>query len=335
MRRLLLGFLLVSMMGSAAETLSLVRAEHWYFNATGEGLALNGYDVVAYFTAGEARLGEEAIRAEHGGLTYRFSSTAHREAFREAPERYLPQYGGFCTYGCSIRVEDRGWAPARYPVDPTAFRVIDDKLYLFNRNPAFDALKTWEGMDQTKQIARADAWWSSRVALASKGLPDGMHPRAPLETARFAFLIGTWKNEVRWMNDVEKKTYGPVIEGIWEAEFGWDGFAINDNWRQKGLPGSGGPAWRYVDQKTGRWVMIYIPIGRPGNQIWIMDGEIDAKGEVLGRFEGTDPQGRAFVQKVFFYAIEPDSFQWRADRSYDGGETWIEGLAVATNTRIE
>ena len=335
MMRLLCLFLLGSMVVSATDALPLARAEHWYFNATDEGLALNGYDVVAYFTEGEAKPGDTAISAEYGGLTYRFADEAHRDAFRAAPEQYLPQYGGFCAYGCSLRVEDRGWAPARYPVDPTAFRIIAGKLYLFNRSPAFDALKSWESEDQAMQVARADAWWQSRIAPASKGLPEGMHPRAPIETARFAFLLGKWKNEVRWMNDTEKRTYGPAIEGIWEAEFGWDGFAINDIWRREGLPGSGGPAWRYVDRRSGRWVMIYIPIGQPGNQIWIMDGEIETNGEVIGRFEGTDPRGRAFVQKVFFYDIEANSFLWRADRSYDGGETWIEGVAVATNTRIE
>jgi len=314
---------------------TLATADHWYRNATSEGVALNGYDVVAYFTEDAAQLGLETITATHGGLTYRFANEEHRRQFQKNPETFLPQYGGWCAYGCAIRVTQRGWAPARYPVDPTAFAIIDDKLYLFNRSPAFDALAAWQKGDPDAQRDLADTWWQSRLALAAEGLPEGMNPRAPIEMIRFGFFIGSWKNEVRWMNDLEKKTYGPVIEGTWTAGFAWNGFAINDTWQQVGLPGSGGPGWRYIDRKNGRWVMVYLPIGQAADRIWIMDGAFDEKGEMLATFEGKDPNGRAFRQRVRFFDIEKDSFLWRADRSYDEGKTWIEGIAVATNTRID
>ncbi len=332
----LIGFsmMVIASLAFAAEA-GLKDASNWYFNATMDGLALGGYDVVAYFTLAEAREGEEAFSAQHGGLTYRFISAEHRDRFRAEPARYLPQYGGWCAYGCTLRVENGGWAAARYPVDPKAFAVIDDKLYLFNKSQAFDAQAAWNDRDQTEQIALADAWWAEHVTLAERGLPDGMDPRAPLETARFAFFIGKWKNEVRWMNDLEKKTYGPSFEGIWHARFAWDGFAINDDWKQVGVPGSGGPGWRYVDRRSGKWVMLYLPIGQGAERIWTMEGVFNEKGEMVGRLEGKDPQGRDFLQRVHFYDIKPNSFQWRADRSYDGGETWIEAIATATNTRIE
>ena len=87
-----------------------------------DGLGAGGYDPVAYFTEGKAVEGSEQFTAEHGGVTYRFASAAHRDAFAAATETYLPQYGGYCAYAAA-----QGYLA---PTDPEAFTVKDGKLYL-------------------------------------------------------------------------------------------------------------------------------------------------------------------------------------------------------------
>lgn len=121
-----------------------------------EGLALKGYDVVAYFREGVAARGQE-LKAEHGGATYLFSKPEHRDAFLAEPARYLPQYGGYCAFGAS-----RGY---KADIDPAAFSVIDGKLYLnYNGKVQQEWLK-----DSAGYIRRADERWPE-VRLTTKVL---------------------------------------------------------------------------------------------------------------------------------------------------------------------
>ena len=106
----------------AAALPSLAAAEEAEKRYAPEGIGTGGYDPVAYFTDGKAVEGSEQITAEHAGVTYRFASAEHRDLFRAAPERYLPQYGGFCAYAAA-----KG---ALAQTDPEAFTVKDGKLYL-------------------------------------------------------------------------------------------------------------------------------------------------------------------------------------------------------------
>ncbi len=114
----------------------------------GAPLALHGYDPVAYFTEGRARLGTAAFTAKHDGAAYRFASQAHKEMFEKNPERYVPQFGGFCAYGVAVG--------AKFDGDPTLFRVVNDKLYL-NLNPDIQA--TWT-KDVPGNIAKANRNWT-------------------------------------------------------------------------------------------------------------------------------------------------------------------------------
>ena len=91
-------------------------------NATPTGLAVRGYDVVAYFTEGKPVAGDWQITAEHGGATYRFASEANRDAFKADPARYAPQFGGYCAFGAAMGFKFDG--------DPEVFKIVDDKLYL-------------------------------------------------------------------------------------------------------------------------------------------------------------------------------------------------------------
>jgi len=116
-------------------------------NTDKHGLALQGYDPVAYFTEAKPTKGDPAITAEHLGATYRFASAANREAFLAEPDRYAPQYGGWCAYAMA-----RG---SKADIDPGAFKVVDGKLYL---NYSAGVQKKWE-QDIPGYIAKADDRW--------------------------------------------------------------------------------------------------------------------------------------------------------------------------------
>ncbi len=104
--------------------LSAVRLAHAAKVFTGiiEGVALGGYDAVSYFSGAEPVQGDPAITADFGGATYRFASAANRDTFKAQPEKYAPQFGGFCAYGTASGYLVSG--------DPLAWTVHDDKLYI-------------------------------------------------------------------------------------------------------------------------------------------------------------------------------------------------------------
>ena len=117
-------------------------------NADKSGLALYGYDAVAYQTDSSAQKGSEAFTAVHDGATYRFATAANRDAFLANPDKYLPAYGGYCAYGVS-----RGY---KVKIDPEAFRVVEGRLYL-NYDKGVQA--TWL-KDIAGYIAKANANWT-------------------------------------------------------------------------------------------------------------------------------------------------------------------------------
>ena len=88
----------------------------------GGGIAVDGTDVVAYFTEGKAVAGDAGITHEWNGSTWQFSSEENKAAFAADPEAYAPQYGGYCAYAVS-----EGYTA---PTDPAAWSIVDDKLYL-------------------------------------------------------------------------------------------------------------------------------------------------------------------------------------------------------------
>ena len=112
------------------------------------GVILSGHDTVAYFTMNKAVKGYSGISAVHDGAIYHFSSEANRDTFKANPAKYAPQYGGFCAYGAAIG--------AKFPIDPTVFAVVDDKLYV---NNSANVSKLWTAK-QAKAITLADSKWS-------------------------------------------------------------------------------------------------------------------------------------------------------------------------------
>jgi YHS domain-containing protein len=114
-----------------------------------DGVALGGYDAVSYFSGREPVMGEAAITADYGGATYRFASAASRDIFKAKPEKYAPEYGGYCAYAAA-----KG---ALAPGDPMAWSVVNERLYI-NLSPTIR--ETWS-KDIPGYIAKADANWPS------------------------------------------------------------------------------------------------------------------------------------------------------------------------------
>ena len=91
-------------------------------NVDAKNLAVKGYDVVAYFTLAAPTEGKAQFAASHQGATYWFANEVNRDAFKGNPERYAPQFGGFCAMGVAL--------DQKFDGDPHAWRIENDKLYL-------------------------------------------------------------------------------------------------------------------------------------------------------------------------------------------------------------
>lgn len=114
--------------------------------STEEG-AIRGYDPVAYFKQNKPVKGQKDLSTTWQGAQWHFSSQANLDAFKAEPEKYAPQYGGYCAYGVA-----QGYTPE---IDPSAFKVTGGKLYL-NLSPA--VLKKWK-KDIPSYVKEADKNW--------------------------------------------------------------------------------------------------------------------------------------------------------------------------------
>ena len=116
-------------------------------NAT-DGVGLKGYDPVAYFTDEQPTKGTGQYSFQWKGVTYRFASGENLQSFKADPEKYLPQYGGYCAYAMSIdRIAD---------ISPTEWTIFDGKLYLNNN---FFSQTLWS-LDKSGRIDAADRNWA-------------------------------------------------------------------------------------------------------------------------------------------------------------------------------
>ena len=116
-------------------------------NVDAHGIALHGYDVVAYFTEGRPVEGSAQFEATYLGATFRFASREHRKRFLHDPQRHMPAYGGFCSLGVASGYKDG--------MHPDAFSIVDGRLF-FNLTPQIH--RFWEHRRE-QLIERADANW--------------------------------------------------------------------------------------------------------------------------------------------------------------------------------
>lgn len=127
-------------------------------NRDARGIAIGGYDPVAYFTDGQPTPGDSAIRAVHEGATYYFASQEHRWTFLRDPDHFAPAFGGYCGYAASIK--------RLSPTDPNVWQIVDGKLVL-QHNPY--ALQLFN-QDLAGNLARATANWPE--LRLRQGLPS-------------------------------------------------------------------------------------------------------------------------------------------------------------------
>ena len=119
---------------------------------TKQGLAVQGYDPVAYFTQNKPVKGVAKFSSDYDGAKYLFTSTEHKALFDANPSKYAPAYGGYCGYAASI---DR-----LSPVSPEWFQIIDGKLILQHNKKAFDLFNKELGAN----VVKADRNWPGLVA---------------------------------------------------------------------------------------------------------------------------------------------------------------------------
>lgn len=141
-----LAFLLIVAFCSGA---ALAQKAPVYSDAAG---AIRGYDPVAYFTEGRPVKGSREFSHRWNGAEWRFASAQNRERFAAAPEKYAPQYGGYCAYGVA-----GGYA---VKIEPEAWSVVDGKLYL-NYDRSVQA--SWR-KDVPGYIRKADTNWPAVLA---------------------------------------------------------------------------------------------------------------------------------------------------------------------------
>jgi YHS domain-containing protein len=118
-----------------------------------DGFAIRGYDPVAYFTLGEPKKGDEKISFSWQGAMWLFSSEQHKTLFVQQPEKYAPQYGGYCAWGASENY--------KATTDPFAWTITNGKLYL-NYNRKVQA--AWAPQKITR-IPKADSNWTTLAGM--------------------------------------------------------------------------------------------------------------------------------------------------------------------------
>lgn len=124
-------------------------------NAVSEGedkhLLLFGHDVVSYFTEKTHRPGNPAIKSLYKGVTFRFSKPEHKALFDASPEKYVPQFGGYCANGIVYGIPWGG--------DADTWEIIDGKLYIFGGKGSHDAFM----LDVPRNVALANKYWREEV----------------------------------------------------------------------------------------------------------------------------------------------------------------------------
>lgn len=149
----------------------IVRGPEGLFSARGplntdlDGVAIHGYDLVAYFESETPVEGSTEHEHEYRGATFRFASEDHRAMFAEDPESYLPEYGGYCSLGVGNGYKDG--------MHPAAFDIFDGKLY-FNLTPSIH--EGWLQNYEPRIESANDNWPEIRHSTDSLHIGPGIGP---------------------------------------------------------------------------------------------------------------------------------------------------------------
>ena len=116
-----------------------------------KGLAIEGFDPVSYFTKGQAEKGNTKFATTYQGITYYFSSIAHKDLFLKTPTKYEPQYGGWCAFAM-------GDYNKKVEINPETFKIVDGKLFLFYNAYFNNTLKSWNKDEKNLKISADKNW---------------------------------------------------------------------------------------------------------------------------------------------------------------------------------
>lgn len=122
---------------------------------TNKGLALDGYDAVAYHTNNKAIKGKKEFSVVAENIIYYFSSEVNKQLFRANYKKYLPEYGGWCAYAMGATGE-------KIEVDPETFKILNGKLYLFYHSWVNNTLNKWN-KDENNLKTKADINWQKFI----------------------------------------------------------------------------------------------------------------------------------------------------------------------------
>jgi len=125
-------------------------------NIDGTGVAIQGYDPVAFFTDNKPVKGDQKFLIKHDGAIYFFATKGHKDLFKENAAKYEPEYGGYCAYGVSKN--------KLVEIDVDAFQIVDGKLLLQYSKGIRDDFNE----DTKGNLAKADANWTGLVAKKGK-----------------------------------------------------------------------------------------------------------------------------------------------------------------------
>lgn len=124
----------------------------YFNNVDANGVILDGYDAVAFFTDNKPVKGDAQYQFNYQGATYYFSSREHLDLFKSNPEKYKPQFGGWCAYAVSLgRVA---------PIDVNTFSIVDGRLFIQHNQRAVNG---WS-KDVAGNIVKADRYWPQVAA---------------------------------------------------------------------------------------------------------------------------------------------------------------------------
>jgi YHS domain-containing protein len=137
---------------SAATGFSQSDARTSLFNLE-DGIAIQGYDPVSYFTQQKAVKGKKELAWSKDGITYYFSSSSNKELFVKNSATYEPQYGGWCAYAM-------GETGEKVEIDPETFKILDGKLYLFYNSLFNNTLPKWNKAESDLKT-KADKNWKA------------------------------------------------------------------------------------------------------------------------------------------------------------------------------
>ena len=114
-------------------------------------IAIQGYDPVSYFSESKAKKGSKEIAYNYGNAIYYFSSKANMDLFKANPNKYEPQFGGWCAYAM-------GNSGEKVEIDPKTFKIVGGKLYLFYHTLFNNTLDTWN-KNENVLLQQANANW--------------------------------------------------------------------------------------------------------------------------------------------------------------------------------